>query len=113
MTMTLYHNPRCSKSRQALALLEDKGVDFKIKEYLKEGLTSSEVKDILAKLGEDRGAIIRTKEDLYKESPFEVGEDELVIKNLTDKPKLLERPLLLMDDKAIIGRPVEKISEAL
>lgn len=113
MSMTLYHNPRCSKSRQALALLEEKGVSFEVKEYLKEGLTKDEIASILAKLGEDREAIIRVKEDLYKESPFAVSDDNLVIKNLTEKPKLLERPLLVTGEKAVIGRPVEKIATAL
>lgn len=113
MPMVLYHNPRCSKSRQALALLEEKGVSFQIKDYLKEGLTKDEVHSILGKLGEDRDAIIRTKEDLYKEAPFEVSDDELVIKNLMETPKLLERPILVTDSKAIIGRPVEKIEAAI
>ncbi len=113
MAFTLYHNPRCSKSRQALALMEEKGIEFKVKEYLKEGLISDEVAGILDKLGGDRPAIIRTKEDLYKENPFALESDEEVIAHLVKKPKLLERPLLVSDEAAIIGRPVEKIAQAL
>ena len=102
--MRLYHNPRCSKSRQAVKLLTDKGVSFQEHRYLEEGIMEEDL-PLLASLT----GIIRKQEKEFKELDFTVISVNEVIKALRVKPKLLERPVLVKDDKAIIGRPPEEI----
>ncbi len=113
--MIYYHNPRCSKSRQGKELLESKGVDLKIKEYLKEGLSKSEIKDIVSKLDTDIINLIRVKENLFKE--LKLNKDNInkenIVSILSNNPSLLERPILLTDKKAAIGRPPEKLIEII
>lgn len=110
-----YHNPRCSKSRQGLQLLDELGIKYTVKEYLKEPLKESELQTLMQKLGKSPKEVIRTKEDIYKEQG-------LANKDLTDKqwiqtiikhPKLLERPILETKTKAIIGRPPEDLKKIL
>lgn len=102
--MRLYHNPRCSKSRQAVKLLTDNGVSFQEHRYLEEGIMEEDL-PLLASLT----GIIRKQEKEFKELDFTVISVNEVIKALRVKPKLLERPVLVKDDKAIIGRPPEEI----
>jgi arsenate reductase len=106
--MRLYHNPRCSKSRQAVKLLTDKGISFQEHRYLEEGIMEED----LPILGSLTG-IIRKQEKEFKELDFAVNSVNDVIKALRLKPKLLERPVLIKDDKAIIGRPPEDILQLL
>jgi len=106
--MRLYHNPRCSKSRQAIKLLTDKGVSFQEHRYLEEGIMEEDL-PILASLT----GIIRKQEKAFKELDFAVDSVNEVIKALRSKPKLLERPVLVKDGKAIIGRPAEKILDLM
>ncbi|MBL6732718.1 MAG: arsenate reductase (glutaredoxin) [Candidatus Poseidoniaceae archaeon] len=102
--MRLYHNPRCSKSRQAVKLLTDKGVSFQEHRYLEEGIMEEDL-PILASLT----GIIRKQEKEFKELDFTVDSVNEVIEALRSKPKLLERPVLVKDGEAIIGRPPEEI----
>ena len=102
--MRLYHNPRCSKSRQAVKLLTDKGVSFQEHRYLEEGIMEEDL-PILASLT----GIIRKQEKEFKELDFAINSVNDVIKALRSKPKLLERPVLIKDGEAIIGRPPEEI----
>ena len=106
--MRLYHNPRCSKSRQAVKLLTDKGISFQEHRYLEEGIMEEDL-PILASLT----GIIRKQEKEFKELDFAVNSVNDVIKALRLKPKLLERPVLIRDGKAIIGRPPEDILQLL
>ena len=108
----VYHNPRCRKSREAVKLLEEKGVDFTIREYLKNPPTQEELKKVLAKLNLKPTDIIRKNEAEYKEN-FKGKDftDEEWIKILTEHPKLIERPVVITDKKAVIGRPPEKVLE--
>ena len=106
--MRLYHNPRCSKSRQAVKLLTDKGVIFQEHRYLEEGI----MEDDLPLLATFTG-IIRKQEKEFKELDFKVNSANDVIKALRSKPRLLERPVLIKDGKAIIGRPPEDILQLL
>ena len=106
--MRLYHNPRCSKSRQAVKLLSDKGVSFQEHRYLEEGIMEEDL-PILASLT----GIIRKQEKEFKELDFAVNSVNDIIKALRSRPKLLERPVLIKDDKAIIGRPPEDILQLL
>ena len=102
--MRLYHNPRCSKSRQAVKLLTDKGVSFQEHRYLEEGIMEEDLLILASLVG-----IVRKQEKEFKELDFPIDSVNEVIKALRSKPKLLERPVLVKDGKAIIGRPPEEI----
>jgi len=108
--MKIYHNPRCSKSRQGLALLQDSKIDFEIVEYLKTPLTETDIKELVAKLNIDPLDLVRKNEAIWKEK-FKGKElsNEDVIKAMAENPKLIERPIVVHKDKAVIGRPPEKI----
>ena len=110
-----YHNPRCSKSRTGLSLLEEAKIDFKIKEYLNEPMSTEEVKSIVQKLKVRPHDIIRTKEQTYKDLGLNLKEysDEHWIQLIVDNPILLERPILVTEDDAVIGRPSENIENFL
>ena len=113
--ITIYHNPRCTKSRQTLALLEDKGINPKVVEYLKTPLNKSEVADILQKLGKSPRDIIRKGEVEYKESGADNKDlsDEQLIEKIAQNPKLLERPIVVNNQKAAVGRPPENVLDIL
>ena len=102
--MRLYHNPRCSKSRQAVKLLTDMGVSFQEHRYLDQGIMEVDLPILAALVG-----IIRKQEKAFKELDFAVDSVDEVITVLRSKPKLLERPVLVKDGKAIIGRLPEEI----
>ena len=106
--MRLYHNPRCSKSRQAVKLLTDRGVSFQEHRYLDEGIMEEDLPILAALVG-----IIRKQEKAFKELDFAVDSVDEVITALRSKPKLLERPVLVKDGKAIIGRPPEDLLQLL
>lgn len=111
MTVTIYHNPRCSKSRQTLALLEEKQVDINIVEYLKTPPSASELLELVEKLDMDISDIIRTKEDEYKQAGIK-GENlnkQQIAAILAATPKLIERPIVVNGDKAVVGRPPENV----
>lgn len=111
MAIQILHNPRCSKSRQTLALLEENGVTPEVVEYLKTPPTSSELAAIVAKLGVSVRDIIRTKETEYKETGADNAEltDAQVLDILVATPKLIERPIVINGDKAAVGRPPENV----
>lgn len=108
--MELLHNPRCSKSRQAKQLLEENGHQFEIREYLKNELTYSELDLILAKLNKKPQEILRKGEAIFKEK-FKGKEftDKEWIQIMIENPKLIERPILIHGNKAVVGRPPEDI----
>ena len=115
MTVTMYHNPRCSKSRQTLKLLQEKGVEPKIVEYLKTPPDAKTLKSILKKLGMEPRALMRRKEAPYKELELDdpaLSEDKLVA-SMVANPVLIERPIVLANGKAALGRPPEKVLEIL
>lgn len=111
--LKIYHNPRCTKSRQTLTLLKEKGEEPDVVEYLKTPPTESEIRDLITKMGGDPSALVRTKEDLYKSLGFDLTSSEVVAKNLAENPKLLERPIVVNGNKAAIGRPPENVLEVL
>ncbi|MES2140971.1 MAG: arsenate reductase (glutaredoxin) [Bacteroidota bacterium] len=112
--ITIYHNTRCSKSREACSILEDKGVEFETIEYLKTPPTPKEIKGLLKMLGMKAQDIVRKGEPLYKEkfADKKLSESEW-IKALAENPILIERPIIVKGNKAIIGRPPEKVLELL
>ncbi|PWE18265.1 arsenate reductase (glutaredoxin) [Marinicauda salina] len=113
--MEYWHNPRCTKSREALALLREKGVEPEVREYLKTPPSEAELKALIGKLGlASARDLMRTKEALYKELGLkdETDEDRLVAA-MAENPKLIERPVLINGAKAAIGRPPAEILDAL
>ncbi len=115
MTVSILHNPRCSKSRQTLDLIKQKGIEPQIVEYLKNPPTVAELQEIIGKLGLSAKDIIRTKESEYKElniSADDVSESELLA-ILHKTPKLIERPIVINGNKATIGRPPENVLDII
>jgi len=102
--MRLYHNPKCSKSREAVKILESKDIQVEIVNYLSEGINISDL-EILIKLD----GIIRTNEREFRENPVDISDFNNVRLLLQTHPKLLQRPVLISDGKAVIGRPPEEI----
>ncbi len=113
-TITLWHNPRCSKSRQTKALLEERGVPLELRLYLEEPPSVKELEGILHKLGtETPDLILRKKESLYKELGLLGKSREEILKAIAEHPKLLERPIAVLEDQARMGRPPENVLELL
>ncbi len=107
----ILHNPRCSKSRATLDLVKSKGIEPVVVEYLKDTPSSSELFEILTMLGKGPRDIIRSGEAIYKElglGDADLSDDEL-IEAMVDNPILIERPIVIKDGKAAIGRPIEDV----
>lgn len=110
----IYHNPRCRKSREGLAIVEKSGKPFEIIKYLEDNLTRSELEDILKILDINASDLVRKQEAIWK-SDYK-GKDlkeELIVDALLAHPKLIERPIVIYKGKGVIGRPPENISELL
>ena len=109
--VTIYHNPRCSKSRQTLQLLLDNNVTPEIVEYLKVPLNANALTDIITKLGVTVRDIIRTSEQDYKERELKnlALSDEELLAAIVDATKLMQRPIVVNGAKAAIGRPPENV----
>ncbi len=104
MALLLLHNPRCSKSRAALALLQERGVEHQVRLYLDHPLSVDELRLLRKKLGRAPGEWIRWNEDAAKPLDKDAPEQEL-IKAIAAHPKIMERPILVSDDDALVGRP--------
>ncbi|MEX2352626.1 MAG: arsenate reductase (glutaredoxin) [Gammaproteobacteria bacterium] len=115
MSVTIYHNPRCSKSRQTLALLQDKGIEPHIIEYLNTPPDKKTLKTILGKLGLTARELMRKKEAAYKDNKLDDDslDEEQLIDAMLENPVLIERPIVLANGKAAIGRPPENVLEIL
>lgn len=112
--ITIYHNNRCSKSRQGLALLEESGKDYEIKKYLEDVPTEAELKELISKLGIQPMDLVRKNETIWKENfKNKTLSDAEIIKAMVNNPKLIERPIVINGNKAVIGRPPEKILEII
>ncbi|ATM94919.1 putative arsenate reductase [Yersinia frederiksenii] len=114
--VTIYHNPRCSKSRETLALLEQQGIKPQVVLYLDTPPSVATLKTLLQQLDfSDARQLMRTKEDLYKTlnlADKALTQDQL-LQAMSDNPKLIERPIVVYQDKARIGRPPEQVLEIL
>ncbi|MCZ4408570.1 arsenate reductase (glutaredoxin) [Cryomorphaceae bacterium 1068] len=111
---TIYHNPRCRKSREALNFLIEEGVDHEVVKYLDEPLKPEELRLLLAKLDLNVSEVIRKEESLYKEKykGLNFTDDEWLLV-LEENPKLLQRPIVVKGSKAVIGRPLENVKNLL
>jgi arsenate reductase len=113
--ITIWHNQRCSKSRDSFKLLEEKALDVEVVKYLDAVPSKEELQNMLKMLGMSSAQeLMRTKEAVYKELNLkdEVSEDVLIAAMIAN-PKLIERPIVIRGDKAVIGRPIEKVIELL
>ncbi|MGD9786897.1 MAG: arsenate reductase (glutaredoxin) [Sulfuricellaceae bacterium] len=115
MSVQIIHNPRCSKSRETLKLLESQGIRPDVRLYLDHPLSRAELEQVVRQLGIRAKDLLRTKEDLYKELVARHGEpdDATALAWMTEHPKLMERPIVVAEGKARIGRPPEKVLEIL
>jgi arsenate reductase (glutaredoxin) len=115
MSVTIYHNPRCSKSRETLSLLRDQGVEPEIVEYLKDPPNAAVLSDLLRRLGLEPRALMRRKEAEYTELGLDdpTLSREALIAAMVAHPKLIERPIVVKDGKAALGRPPQAVLELL
>ncbi len=108
--VTIYHNPRCSKSRETLKLLQSRGIAPNIRLYLETPLTITELKTLLTQLGCPVRDLMRTKEARYRELGLDqVQTEDTLLKAICDNPILMERPVVVRGDQAVIGRPPENV----
>lgn len=107
--ITIYHNPRCSKSRETLALLEEQGVKPEIVLYMDNPLTEGELSLLLAKLGLRPSELVRRKEAVFKDLGLKDASEDAVLASMVENPRLIERPIVVNNDKAALGRPPEAV----
>ena len=114
--ITIYHNPRCRKSREALAILEERGIEHLVRLYLndEESMSAAEFQDVLDALDMDAIDVVRKNESVWKEEykTLELDEDEVILA-MIEHPKLMERPIVMNGDRAVVARPAEKLLDVL
>ena len=110
--VTIYHNPRCSKSRQTLSLLKERGIEPRVIEYLKDPPDEETLKTILKKLGMTPAELIRKREYRALGLP-ETDDSETLIRRMIEHPEIIERPIVVAGSKARLGRPPERVLELL
>jgi len=113
--ITIWHNPRCSKSRDSFKLVEETNVDVTVVKYLENIPSKEDLKNILNLLGMSSAQeLMRTKEEIYKELNLkDENSEDALLEAMIANPKLIERPIVIKGDKAVIGRPIEKVIELL
>ncbi|MFA5583979.1 MAG: arsenate reductase (glutaredoxin), partial [Bacteriovoracaceae bacterium] len=104
---------RCSKSRESLNILEKAQVHFEVIEYLKNPLSESELQEVLRKLDRPAKDLLRTKESVFQELNIDLENDKEIIKAISEHPILLERPIVVSNNRAVIGRPPENVLDLL
>ena len=110
----IWHNPQCSKSRNAMELLEAKGLNTSVIKYLENVPTKERIKAVLKKLNMKASQILRTGEDIYKELNLkEIDDEDKLIEIMTEYPILIERPIIIKGEIAVIARPIENLEELL
>ena len=113
--ITVYEKSTCTKCRQTKKILEDAGVEYELKSYYDELLTPEEIKDLLKKLGMSARALLRTGEEIYKRLDLKntaITNDQL-IRAMSNNPDLIQRPIVVKGNKAVLGRPPENVKELL
>lgn len=114
MSYTIWHNPRCSKSRQTLQLLEENSIEADVVKYLETEPNEDEIRDVLKKLGISAKELLRADEEQAKMLNLKDVEDEgVIIRAMSRFPKLIQRPIVIKGDKAVLGRPPEKVLELI
>ena len=107
----IWHNPRCSKSRQTLALLEERGLELEVVLYLKDPPDRARLQEVLGLLEMQPSELIRSKEALFKELELKGASEEALLDAMAANPKLIERPVVIVDGRAALGRPPEQVLE--
>jgi len=114
--ITIYHNPRCRKSREALAIIEERGIEHLVRLYLndEESMSAAEFQDVLDALDMDAIDLVRKNESVWKEEykTLELDEDEVILA-MIEHPKLMERPIVMNGERAVVARPAEKLLDVL
>ena len=108
-TFKIYHNPNCTKSRATLKLLEERGVKIEIVEYLNSSLEITEIENLIKLLNLPLSKIVRTNEAVFLEQGLDLDDKEMIIKSICKNPILLERPIVVSGNRAVIGRPPENV----
>ena len=112
--MEIWHNPRCTKSRQALALLQERGVEPEVVRYLDTRPDRAQLEAVLAKLGtDDPRAIVRKGEAVYRELGLATADRDTLLDAMAAHPVLIERPIVISGDRAVVGRPTENVLDLL
>lgn len=110
----IWHNPKCSKSRNAMTLLEEKGINADVVKYLESTPTKEQLTEVLKKLNMSARELLRTGEDVYKELNLkDESDEEKLINIMVENPILIERPIIIKGDIAVIARPIENLEELL
>ena len=110
----IWHNPQCSKSRNAMELLEAKGLNTSVIKYLENVPTKEQIKAVLKKLNMKASQILRTGEDIYKELNLkEIDDEDKLIEIMAEHPILIERPIIIKGEITVIARPIENLEELL
>lgn len=110
----IWHNPQCSKSRNAMEVIEAKGINANIVKYLENTPTKEQIKAVLKKLNMKASQILRTGEDIYKELNLkQIDDEDRLIEIMLEHPILIERPIIIKGDIAVIARPIENLEELL
>lgn len=112
--LKIYHNPRCAKSRAGLNFLKDNQIEHEVVEYIKNPLTAEEIKGLIEKTGQPVTDFVRTQEDYFKKNlkGKELSDDDWY-QTLAKNPKLLQRPIVVTNKKAVLAQPPEKINELI
>lgn len=115
MAIEIWHNPRCSKSRETLQLLESKGISPEVTLYLEDTPSAKQIQDVLTKLGISARELLRTSEDAYKELNLKDKDlsDTALIEAMASHPKLIQRPIVINGSKAKLGRPPEDVLDII
>jgi arsenate reductase len=110
----IWHNPKCSKSRDAMILLEEKGINADVVKYLEVSPSKEQVKEVLKKLNMKASELLRTGEDIFKKLNLkDIDDEEKLIEIMIENPILIERPIIIKGDKAVIARPIENLKELI
>jgi arsenate reductase len=109
MSVTIYHNPRCSKSRETLKILQDRKVDVKVVEYLSKSPDAAELAALAKKLGMRPAQFIRKGEKIFAELDLDLDNDKQLFAAMAEHPILIERPIVVSGAKAVLGRPPENV----
>lgn len=111
--ITIYHNPRCSKSRETLQLLRDRGIEPQVIEYLASPPSEPELPRLLQLLGLTPGELVRRKEAVFRQAGLDHATDDAILRAMTEHPELIERPIVVAGARAALGRPPENILNIL
>ena len=111
MPITIYHNPRCSKSRKALEILQERSLELNIIEYLKTGFSRDEILSLKEKLKKEMIDLVRVNEEDFKKLNLNNPSENELVDALITNPKILQRPIVIFDDQALIARPAEILEE--